>query len=362
MKAAVLRSFGSPLRMETLPDPTPGAGEVVVDVAAAPVLSYAKEVFSGERHYPLLVPLVPGCGAVGMVRVAGPGATRLRAGEWIFCDPTVRSRDDAISPDIMLQGWNAHGEGAQRLQAHYRNGPFAEQVLIPMENAVRIGPLTDGQAARWCWLNTLLVPYGGLLAAGLQPGETVLISGATGHFGSAGIAVALAMGAACVIAPGRNQATLDDLDRRFGPRVRAVPLTGQEEEDRDRMRRAAPGPIDRVLDLLPPISDSTPARAAAMTVRPHGVVVLMGGIGTDLHLPYRHLMRNCITVRGQWMYPRDAPSRLIQLAHAGLISTDDPEITTFPLADVNTAIDHAAANGGPFKMTVLTPTNDVSGA
>jgi alcohol dehydrogenase len=59
MKAAVLRSFGSSLQAETLPDPDPGAGEVVVDVAAPPVLSYAKEVFSGERQYPLLVPLVP---------------------------------------------------------------------------------------------------------------------------------------------------------------------------------------------------------------------------------------------------------------------------------------------------------------
>ena len=38
----------------------------------------------------------------------------------------------------------------------------------------------------------------------LQPGETVLVSGATGNFGSAAVSVALAMGAACVVAPGRN--------------------------------------------------------------------------------------------------------------------------------------------------------------
>jgi hypothetical protein len=55
---------------------------------------------------------------------------------------------------------------------------------------------------RWCALNVLLVPYAGLLAANLQAGETVLISGATGNFGSAGVAVALAMGAGCVVAPG----------------------------------------------------------------------------------------------------------------------------------------------------------------
>lgn len=271
MKAAVLKSFGSPLVIETLSDPHPGPGEAVITVAAAPVISYAKEVFDGSRQYPLLLPLVPGCGAIGRIQALGPDATRLQVGDWVFCDPTIRSRDDAAAPDIMLQGWNAHGEGAQRLQAHFRNGPFAERMLVPMENAVRLGPLDELDPARLCALNTLLVPYGGLLAAGLQPGETVLISGATGHFGSAGVAVALAMGAACVVAPGRNTGMLEELARRFGPRIRTVSLVGQEDEDQHRIRHTAPGPIDCVLDLLPPMSDSSPVRAAAMTVRPMGL-------------------------------------------------------------------------------------------
>src|SRR6266550_5106219 len=49
MKAAVLRAFGSPLSIETLPDPVLGTGEIIVDVVATRVLSYANEVFSGER-------------------------------------------------------------------------------------------------------------------------------------------------------------------------------------------------------------------------------------------------------------------------------------------------------------------------
>jgi alcohol dehydrogenase len=84
--------------------------------------------------------------------------------------------------------------------------------------------------------------------------------------------------------------------------------------------------------------------------------LLSAGLGDSMTLkqPSR-LIRNCITVRGQWMYPRDAPRRLIQLARAGLLSLHDPEITAFSLAGANAAIDHAAANGGPFKMTVITP-------
>jgi len=50
MKAAVLRAFGTPLQIENLPDPQPGAGEIVVDIVAAPMLSYAAEVFGGTRQ------------------------------------------------------------------------------------------------------------------------------------------------------------------------------------------------------------------------------------------------------------------------------------------------------------------------
>lgn len=355
MKAAVLTAFGTPLVIENLPDPQPGAGEVVVEVLAAPVLSYMHEVFSGSRPYPLLLPLAVGCGAFGRVRSVGPDATRTKPGDLVFCDPTVRSRDDSITTQVMLQGLIAPGEGAQRLQAHFRHGPFAGQMLLPLENAIPLGQVDPAELGRWCSLGTALVPYGGLLAANLRAGETVLISGATGHFGSAGVAVALAMGAACVIAPGRNEAVLTDLKRRFGSRVITVVLTGDELADQKQMRQAAPQPIDVVLDLLPPLPDAAPVRAAAMTVRPRGTIVLMGGLQVGFEMPYAYLQRNGITVRGQHMYPPDAPARLIALIHAGVLSLDDLKVTTFKLEQANEAIAFAAHNGGPFYYTVIQP-------
>jgi alcohol dehydrogenase len=359
MKAAVLHAFGTPLAIETLPDPIIGTGEVVVDIVAAGVLPYANEVFSGARKYLLTLPVAPGAGSIGRVRAIGPDATRLKVGDWVTCDPTVRSRDDALTPDITLQGWSARGEGGLRLQEHFHHGSYAEQMLVPTENAIALGPTEAANAGRLCALTLLLVPYGGLLAADLQAGETLLVSGATGHFGSAAVMVALAMGAGCVIAPGRNQAMLADLSRRFGPRVRAVTLTGDEVEDRERMRRAAPGPLDCVLDLLPPSAGVTPVRAAAMTVRQSGRVVLMGGVGMlggdDLALPYPWIMRNNITIRGQWMCPREANVGIIRLVRSGLLDLSHFEVTEFSLDDANAAVAHAAAHGGPFKLTVLRP-------
>ena len=231
---------------------------------------------------------------------------------------------------------------------------------MPTENVVPIGDIADADAGRWCALILLLVPYGGLLAANLQPGETLLVSGATGNFGSSAVLLGLAMGAGCVVAPGRNLLVLEDLKRRFGPRVRTVALSGNEDDDRERMKAAAPaGGIDCVLDILPPSAPASAARAAVMAVRPYGRAVLMGGVGmlggAGLDLPYPWIMRNCVTIHGQWMYGVDAVPRLVRLVQSGLLDLRHYAISEFPLTAVNEAVVHAEADSGPFRITVLRP-------
>jgi NADPH:quinone reductase-like Zn-dependent oxidoreductase len=359
MRAAVLTRFGSPLTVREMPDPAAGGGEAVVEVLATCVAPYAGEVFSGKRNYPLEPPVVPGIGGVGRIVHIGPDATRLRVGDLVWCDCTVRSRDDALTPDITLQGWSSRGDGGARLARYLHDGSFAELMRVPTENVYPLPARALDDPARWSALGVYLIPYGGLLAGGLEAGETLLVSGATGNLGSAAVAVALAMGAGRVIAPGRNRAALDLLLDRFGRRVRPVELTGDETTDRAAMSAAADGPIDMVLDLLPPAAPSSVARAAAMTVREYGRVVLMGGVGMlggeDLALPYPWIMRNSISVRGQWMYPRSANVGMIRIIASHALDLGPERVRTFPLAAVNEAVEYAAAHGGPFDRTVLTP-------
>ena len=96
-----------------------------------------------------------------------------------------------------------------------------------------------------------------------------------------------------------------------------------------------------------------------MTVRPYGRVALMGGVGmlggAALELPYPWIMRNCITIHGVWMYPPEAAASLIALIRSGLLPLEHFETTSFDLDHANEAVTHAAANGGPFKMTVILP-------
>jgi alcohol dehydrogenase len=353
MKAAVLNAFGEPLAIQTLPDPVPGPGEAIVKMVAAGVTSYAANIFNGSRTYALELPLAPGAGGVGRVHAMGPDSTRLKPGDWVFCEPTIRSRDNAT--DTILQGWTYRTEAALPLHRRYRHGSYAERMRLPAENLTPLGDIDPAEAGRWCALSRLLVPYGGLLAGDLRAGEILVVSGATGGFGGAGVAVALAMGAARIVAAGRNLDTLDDLARRFGPRVRTVRMTGVEANDRQNIMDAAAGRIDLVLDFLPREASAMQVQAAILAAGHGGRVVLMGGVRSDLSLNYNMMMHKELTVRGAWMYPRQAVARMAELVRAGLIDLHQFELTEFALDEANAAVAHAAANAGPRQLTVIRP-------
>lgn len=77
--------------------------------------------------------------------------------------------------------------------------------------------------------------------------------------------------------------------------------------------------------------------------------------GSGLELPYPWMMRNDITLRGKWMYPKEAVTLMTGLIRAGLLDLGHFDVTTFALDNANEAVAHAAANGGPFRMSVITP-------
>ena len=357
MQAAVFSRIGETPLIADVPAPVAATGDVVVDVVAAPVLAYANEIIGGQRPMLFELPFVPGTGAIGRISAVGAGATETEIGSWVYCDPTLRARDGQGLPAITLQGLTANGPAALPVYRQYPNGSWAEKLLLPLENVVPLGDIEPDHAARWLALGTMLVPYGGLLSVGLSAGETVVVNGATGSFGSAAVAVALAMGAARVVATGRNGAVLEALSREFGDRVRVARVVGDPATDTTTIQAAADQPIDVVFDILPPQAHAAQVLAAVRAVRSGGRVSLMGGVGMtggeELVLPYPWLMRNNITIRGQWMYPRDAIPRLIAMAKNGLIDLTRYQFAEFALADVSEAIAHSAKTSGPFEQTAL---------
>jgi alcohol dehydrogenase len=73
-------------------------------------------------------------------------------------------------------------------------------------------------------------------------------------------------------------------------------------------------------------------------------------------------MHNETTVRGVWMYRKEAIPRMVQMVRSGLIDLTQFDLTEFGLDDANIAVAHAAANAGPRQLTVLRPDRRGAGA
>ena len=102
------------------------------------------------------------------------------------CDPISRVTDTSFTGFQTALGFRTDGGSL--------GGPFVNGSVNPLFG----DRSTSGNVVGFSFYPPV--------AAKLQPGESVLVSGATGNFGSAAVAVALAMGAPWVLAPGRNDA------------------------------------------------------------------------------------------------------------------------------------------------------------
>ena len=88
MKAIVVHKYGGPevLKFEDYPDPVPGAGEVLVRVAAASVnpLDYKRRAGLTDDYYPIHFPGLIGVDMAGTVVKIGPGVEGFSVGDQVF--------------------------------------------------------------------------------------------------------------------------------------------------------------------------------------------------------------------------------------------------------------------------------------
>ena len=177
MKAAVLRELGKPPRYEDFPDPSASAQEAVVEVRAASLKSVDKQLAAGTHFAsPRQLPAICGTDGVGAL----PDGSRVFFG------------------------------GARR-----PFGAMAQRTVVPAAYCFPIPDALDDVTAA-------AIPNPGVSAflslshrAKLTRGEKVLILGATGVTGKLAVQIAKQLGAAKVVAAGRNPQQLDKL-RQLG--------------------------------------------------------------------------------------------------------------------------------------------------
>lgn len=156
------------------------------------------------------------------------------------------------------------------------------------------------------------------------------------------------MGASCVVAAGRNPGQLARLGEL--PRVVPVRLTGDVRRDAGALREAACGGAHCALDMIGR-ADSADGTLAAL--RRGGRLVLMGSMTVPLPVDYAQLLRSGLEILGNFMYPRWAAARLLDLVAAGQLALDRIPVTTHPLSALTAAMEQAETPGAP--LVVITP-------
>ncbi|KAL2850397.1 isopropanol dehydrogenase [Aspergillus pseudodeflectus] len=365
-KALVLHARDKPLVLETVPLPSASTGDAIVRILASDIVPYMGEVISNKRPYPLSLPMTPGNTAIGRVHEVGPDAVDLTPGQLVFCDITIRARDN---PAVSIL-YGVHGGGypaAQKLMdGVWRNATYAEYARFPLENLYRLNEASLLGPLRYsindlCLLPACLVPFGGLSEVGLKPGEVVIVAPATGRYGGAAVNIALAMGAT-VIAGGRNITALEKLKSIHATnRLRTVQITGDATADTELFRAAArKDGADVYLDLSPPAVQGLSLLASGIrSLRAFGRCVVMGGNSGNIDFPYLEIMFKSIRIQGRFMYDRQHVLQLIQMVESGLLplgkESGVSQTEVFGLEQIEEALQAAGKLSGWGGHVVLKP-------
>jgi alcohol dehydrogenase len=345
------------LRFDEVETPRPAPDGVVVRIEAGMVSSYMGKVLSGSVPYSLPpMPFVPGTNAIARVIAAGDNVSHVASGDLVFLSPHLRGDVPESEPPQILIGLTAMATipAALAMQARWRDGVFAEIAHWPAACVTPLVGLDDKPATELIGLAKLIVPFGGLQRSGLRGGDTIIINGATGYFGSGAAMLAVAMGAARVVAVGRKQAALEALRDAFGPRVIPAVVSGDAARDLAIIRHAAGGGADVGLDLLGNAKSTSTTLSSLRSLKRGGRLVLMGSAEVPLELSFREMLANDWEVVGQFMYDRTAPGQLAALAADGLLDLRKIIVTSFKLADFKQAVEAAALMQG-LDLTAVVP-------
>ena len=362
MKAWRLERLGGSLELKDVPVPEPRPGSVVVRVEASSLMSYMQDYIEGKLpiYNAPKGEFTPGGNAVGVIHAVGRDVWDLKAGQRAVLSSHFVAQENVSDPAQILIGVTGHGPVAEQVQEYWRDGALAEYALWPVSAVTPTDDLAHVDPVLLAMTVRFIVPYGGLLRGRLAAGETVIVSGATGAYGSAAVFLALAMGAGRVIAVGRDAHRLGAVAAAAGPRVATVVATGDVQSDVAKIRaairtsRAASQESGAQLafDMVGAARDPNMTLASLRSLARGGRLVLMGSMTVPLPIPYTEVMLNDWEIIGQFMYPQDAYRRLLDLIGTGRLDINVIQPHVFPLAALPQAME-AAATAGSLECVVM---------
>ncbi len=321
MKAAVVHAFGQPLRIEEVPVPRPGPGELLVKIEACGVCHTDLHAAGGEWPVKPQPPFIPGHEGVGHVVAVGAGVSHVHEGDRVGI-PWLYSACGHC--EHCLGGWETLCEQQQNT-GYSVNGGFAEYALA---DAGYVGhlPANVGFVEVAPVLCAGVTVYKGLKVTDTRPGDWMVVSG-IGGLGHMAVQYARAMGLN-VAAVDVDDAKLD-LALRLGATVAVNARTTDPVEVIRREIGGAHGV------LVTAVSPAAFEQAQGM-VRRGGTVSLVGLPPGSFPLDIFGMVLNGITVRGSIVGTRLDLQESLRFAADGKVAAT---VSTDRLENINDVFD-----------------------
>jgi NADPH:quinone reductase len=280
MKAIQVHEFGGPevLKLEEIPTPQPAAGQILVRVHAAGVNPYDTYMRNGTYAIKPPLPYTPGSDGAGIVEAVGSGVAKVKPGDRVYVAKTV-------------------------------TGAYAEYAIVLESQVHRLPEKVSFSQGAGVW-----VPYGTAYhalyhSAQAHASETVLIHGASGGVGIAGLQIARASGL-IVFGTASSQKGLDLAMREGAHQVFNHSKPGYLEEI---MKATGGRGVDIVLEMLANVNLANDMKLLAT----NGRVIVIGNRG-EITVNPRDLMSRRGSVRGFTLWAL-TPAEEADV-HAGLIA------------------------------------------
>ena len=348
MKAVLLTGHGGLDKLvyrEDVPVPRPGKGEVLVEVSACGMNNtdvWVREGAYGTDADPsavaswrragdntLTFPRIQGADTVGRIVAVGEGVPESRIGERVMVDFSIYNREDDSLADIDYIG-------------HGRDGGYAEYCAVPADHAHLVKRnIADAELATFCC--AYLTGEHMLDRAAVQPGERVLVTGASGGVGSGLVQLCRARGAIPYAIVGKGK---EDAVAALG--AEAVITRGEGDLVEAVLAATGGRPIDVVADLV-----AGPLFPDLINIlRPEGRYTTAGAIaGPVVQLDLRTVYLKHLQIHGSSQGTRAAFRRLVRYIEEGKIR---PVLAgTYRLSDFHRAQRDFMSKGFVGKLVVV---------
>jgi propanol-preferring alcohol dehydrogenase len=338
MKAAVLREFKTPLSIEEVPQPQPGAHEVLIAVEACGVCH--SDLHLADNDWPQLAriikkPLILGHEIAGRVVEKGAAVENLKVGDRVGVPWLHWSCGEC---EFCREG-NENLCVKQQITGVTVDGGFAEFVKAPSSHALKIPEQLSASDAAPLFCAGVTV-YRALQHAKIQPGQRLAVFG-VGGLGQIAVQIGVGLGAAVT--------AIDVSDEKlaraktFGASATLNTTTANVAKE---LRRAGGVHAAIVTSAAKAAYD-----AAFLCVRPTGILLVVGLPAESICFPPISMAASEIRIQASSVGTRQDLRAILAMAAAGKIHS---QVTVRPLTQANEAMAELR-NGTVSGRIVLTP-------